>query len=109
MVRGQGKPRVSGGGTGFGSPAFGRSSPSAAGVGAFASPAGGNGLSYLAEAPDLSAVSDPNVVVAFKNVLKKDPATKAKGLQELVAHAQATPFEKDGGVEEAVLEAWVSV
>ena len=59
------------------------------------------------EPPDLSSISDANVVVSFKNLLKKDATTKAKALDDLVAYVEAHPYEQDGGAEEAVLEAWV--
>ena len=64
-------------------------------------------LSYISEPPDLAAVSDANVVVSLKNLLKKDSITKAKALDDLLLYVQAHPFEKDGGVEEPVLDAWV--
>ncbi|KAI1119542.1 hypothetical protein F5Y14DRAFT_395709 [Nemania sp. NC0429] len=75
--------------------------------GSFGSAASGINLSYLAEPPDLSAVSDANVVVSLKNLQKKDGTTKTKALEELLSFAQAHPYEQDGGVEEPVLEAWV--
>ncbi|KAI0097748.1 hypothetical protein GGR51DRAFT_540164 [Nemania sp. FL0031] len=75
--------------------------------GGFASAASGINLSYLAEPPDFSSVSDANVVVSLKNLQKKDATTKAKALEDLLAYAQAHPYEQDGGVEEPVLEAWV--
>lgn len=78
------------------------------GFGGFGTAASGTSLSYLAEPPSFSAISDPNVVVSLKNVLKKDSTTKAKALEELLAHVQAHPFEKDGGVEEGILDVWVS-
>lgn len=88
-------------GRGFGSPA-----PS--GFGGFTSNSTGSGsLSYLSEDPDLSSLSDPNIVVSFKNLLKKDTTTKSKALADLIQYTQAHPSEADGGVEEAVLEAWV--
>lgn len=85
------------------------SSRAASGVSAF----GGFGststgtLSYLTEPPNISSITDPNVVVAFKNLSKKDPTTKSKALEDLKSYVQANPFEKDGGVEEPLLEAWV--
>ncbi|GKU05040.1 e3 ubiquitin-protein ligase listerin [Fusarium langsethiae] len=79
------------------------------GFGGFGSAASGTSLSYLAEPPSFSAISDPNVVVSLKNVLKKDSTTKAKALEELLAHVQAHPFEKDGGVEEGILDVWVQI
>lgn len=66
-------------------------------------------LSYISEPPSLTSISDPNVVVSFKNLLKKDPTTKARALEDLIAHAQTRPYEADhGGVEEPILEVWVS-
>lgn len=61
-------------------------------------------LSYVAEPPNLSAISDPNVVVYFRNLSKKDSTTKAKALEDL----QAAVAGLEGPVEEGVLEAWVS-
>ena len=60
-------------------------------------------LSWIAEPPDLSGFSDPNVAVSFKNLSKKDSTTKAKALEDLQTYV--TP--PDQQVEEAVLEAWV--
>lgn len=60
-------------------------------------------LSYLAEPPSLSTVSDPNVVVLLKNILKKDSITKARALEDLVAHVQKSPED----IEDAVLDIWV--
>ncbi len=80
---------------------------SAVGLGGFGSAASSSTLSYLTEPPKLSAISDANVVVAFKNLSKKDGTTKSKALEDLRAYVQAHPFELDGGVEDAILEAWV--
>lgn len=63
-------------------------------------------LSYFIEPPDLSAISEPNVVVAFKNLLKKDGTTKSKALDDLHAYVLSLGVE-EGGVEDAILEAWV--
>ena len=84
--------------------AFGN--PSKGGFGGF-SASSGSDLSYLAEPPDFSTINDANVVVSFKNVLKKDSTTKAKGLEDLVAYVQARPFEVDGGTEDSILDIWV--
>ncbi|KAL2061873.1 hypothetical protein VTL71DRAFT_7251 [Oculimacula yallundae] len=78
-----------------------------AGFGGFGSASSGSTLSYLTEPPNLTAISDANVVVAFKNLSKKDGTTKSKALEDLRTYVQAHPFEQDGGVEDAVLEAWV--
>lgn len=74
---------------------------------AFSTASRGADLSYLAEPPNLSSISDANVVVSLKNLQKKDATTKAKALEELVTYVQAHPYERDGGIEEPILEAWV--
>ncbi|GAO16805.1 uncharacterized protein UV8b_01070 [Ustilaginoidea virens] len=66
-------------------------------------------LTYLAEPPSFTALSDPNVVVSLKNVLKKDSTTKAKGLEHLIHYALSHPFEQDGGVEEPLLHVWTRI
>lgn len=80
-----------GGGGGFGG--FGTSS-----FATYSSP-----LSYVAEPPDVSAISNANIGVAFKNLTKKDSTTKAKALEDLQTFV-SSPSEE---IEEAVLEAWV--
>lgn len=60
-------------------------------------------LSYLTTQPDLSSISDPNAVVYFRNLSKKDSTTKAKALEDLQAFVSALQQP----VEDAVLEAWV--
>lgn len=84
-----------------------RASAAAGGFGGFGSTSSASTLSYLSEPADLSSISDPNVVVAFKNMNKKDGTTKTKGLEDLREYIQDHPFEKDGGAEDAVVEAWV--
>lgn len=61
-------------------------------------------LSYIAELPDLTSISDPNIVVAFKSLSKSDGTTKTKALDVLDDYISK---QGDGGVEEPVLEAWV--
>ncbi|RYP06375.1 hypothetical protein DL765_009522 [Monosporascus sp. GIB2] len=80
----------------------------ASGFGGFSSSSGSN-LSYLAEPPDYSLISDAHVVVSLKNLQKKDATTKAKALEELVTYVQAHPYEQDGGAEEPVLDAWAQL
>lgn len=65
-------------------------------------------LSYVYEPPDLSRFSEPNVGVAFKNIQKKDGITKSKALEELQTYVSHLEADK-GGLEEAMLEAWVGV
>jgi hypothetical protein len=62
-------------------------------------------LSYYAELPNISAISNPNVVVFFRNLFKKDSTTKARALEDLQTYLDENPQD----VEDAVLEAWVSV
>lgn len=81
---------------------------SAAGFGGFGSSSSGSTLSYLTEPPNLSSINDANVVVCFKNLSKKDGTTKSKALEDLRMYIHAHPYELDGGIEEAILEAWVS-
>ncbi|CAG8978362.1 hypothetical protein HYALB_00013042 [Hymenoscyphus albidus] len=63
-------------------------------------------LSYVAELPDLSSISDPNIVVAFKSLSKADGTTKTKAL-DLLDEYISKQGDGDGGVEDPVLEAWV--
>jgi E3 ubiquitin-protein ligase listerin len=63
-------------------------------------------LSYVTELPDLNAISEPKVVVAYKNLSKKDSVTKAKALEEL---QDCLSQVGESGVENAVLEAWVGL
>lgn len=63
-------------------------------------------LSYVYEPPDLSGLSEPNIVVAFKNLQKKDATTKAKALEDLQSYVSSLDTNK-GGLEKAMLEAWV--
>lgn len=65
-------------------------------------------LSYVYEPPDLSSISEPNVVVALKNLQKKDSTTKSKALEDLQAYI-LTLAVTDGGIEDAILEAWVGL
>src|SRR5690242_12322809 len=90
------------------STAFGKSS--ATGFGGFsATTSPSSNLSYLADPPNIAALSDPQIAVSFKNLLKRDHITKSKALEDLTAYAKAQPKDKNGGVEEAVLDAWVQV
>lgn len=81
---------------------------SSTGFGGFGSSSSASALSYLAEAPNLQPISDPNVVVAFKNLSKKDATTKAKALDDLRSYVREHPFGSSNGPEDAILEAWVS-
>lgn len=88
--------------SGFGTPGFG----APRGLSSFGASRGGD-LAYVAEPPDFSSISDARVVVSFKNLLKKDSITKTKALDDFLSYVREHPYEKDGGTEEPVLEAWV--
>ena len=60
-------------------------------------------LSYVQEPPEYSSINDGNVVVAFKNLSKKDGTTKARALEDLRSYVTSS----DNQIEEAFLEAWV--
>lgn len=64
-------------------------------------------LSYVYEPPDLTNISEPNVVVAFKNLQKKDSITKAKALEDLQNFVAG--LDSRDGMEEAILEPWVGL
>ncbi|KAK0841406.1 hypothetical protein LTR03_009939 [Friedmanniomyces endolithicus] len=85
------------------------SGKAAGGFGAFSSSAFGStessALSYIQEPPDYTAINDVNVVVAFKNLSKKDSTTKAKALEDIQLHIA----EPETEVEEGFLEAWVKL
>jgi hypothetical protein len=95
--------------TAFKSQASSSRASAVAGFGGFGLTSTASPLSYLGEPANLSGINDPNVVVAFKNMGKKDGTTVAKGIEYLRAYVGDHPHEKDGGVEDAVLEAWVSL
>lgn len=63
-------------------------------------------LSYIAEPLDLSSISQPNVVVAFKNFPKKESKTKEKALS-LLKENLFGPQSGSHALEDSILEAWV--
>ncbi|OAP56555.1 hypothetical protein AYL99_09734 [Fonsecaea erecta] len=83
------------------SPAFGFSAPS---LGFQTAP---SSLSYIAEQPDLSIVSNPNLVVSLRNLGKKDSTTKAKALEELQDYI--TSLTSGDNIDSGLLEAWVNL
>ncbi|GAD98073.1 RING zinc finger protein [Paecilomyces variotii No. 5] len=90
----------------------------AGGFGAFSSSFGGfsagfssqgdgpSSLTYIAEPPDLSRISEPQLAIAFKNLLKKDDITRTKALEDLRDYL-STVENKNGTVDDGFLEAWV--
>jgi E3 ubiquitin-protein ligase listerin len=79
---------------------FGFSSPSANGFQNASS-----SLSYVAEQPDLSTISNSNLVVTLRNLGKRDSVTKSKALEELQEFVSAIPSSES--LETGLLEAWV--
>jgi len=90
--------------SGTSSPSAFTNTPSLGGVGfgvGFVS-ASSSVLSFVAEPPDLSQISDPSVAVLFKSLSKKEEVTKNKALDGLLAAVEGME-----AVEEGVLSAWV--
>ncbi|KAF3898560.1 Zinc finger, RING-CH-type [Trichophyton interdigitale] len=65
-------------------------------------------LSYVYEPPDLSQISDPQIVVTFKNLLKKDSTTKARALEDLQSHI-SNVVSSNSSLDDGLLEAWSKV
>ncbi|KAK5048652.1 hypothetical protein LTR84_005743 [Exophiala bonariae] len=82
--------------------AFGSSSSSFGFGGSFQTAP--SSLSYITEFPDLSSISDPNVIVSLRNLGKKDSTTKSKALEELQEYITSAQV-----VESGLLDAWVSL
>lgn len=73
------------------------------GFGGFATSA--TTLSYLTPPPDFSAIPQ-EVVVPFKNLLKKASTTKEKALQDILAYLQRRAADAQG-LEESVIDTYV--
>lgn len=73
------------------------------GFGGFASSS--TTLSYLTPPPDFSSVPQ-EVVVPFKNLLKKASTTKDKALQDIVAYVQSVG-SKGQIVEDQIIDTYV--
>jgi E3 ubiquitin-protein ligase listerin len=65
-------------------------------------------FSYLAELSDSSSISNPQTIVIFKNLAKKDSTTKARALEELQNTLSDIVVSK-GDLEEAIIAVWVSM
>ncbi|KAK4937210.1 hypothetical protein LTR10_022115 [Elasticomyces elasticus] len=88
------------------SAAFGSSSV------AFGSPSSGfqtaaSSLSYIAEQPHLGAISNPNLVVALRNLSKKDSTTKTKALEDVEDYVRSAKSAED--IDSGLLDAWVAL
>lgn len=64
-------------------------------------------ISYLAEQPDFTTFSNPNVIVSFKNLAKRDSTTRTKAVEEIQSHVSKLRDE-DLELEDSLMEAWVS-
>jgi hypothetical protein len=81
----------------------GRKAAHGGGFGGFATSS--TTLSYLTPPPDFSGIPQ-DVVVPFKNLLKKAGTTKEKALQDILGYVQGLP--PNGQVlEEAIIDAYV--
>ncbi|KAK5654521.1 hypothetical protein OQA88_7150 [Cercophora sp. LCS_1] len=87
----------------LGNSPFGGFNGSSAGAGAFGASRTAT-LSYITPPPDLSKIPQ-DIVVPFKNLLKKDSITKAKALDDIIAYVKGY----NGNLEEQVLEAWAQL
>ena len=81
------------------------------GFGGFSSSVSGQGrelssLTYVAEPPDLSQISDSQLAIAFKNFTKKDDVTRTKALDDIKSYV-SNVAASGGTLEEGFLEAWV--
>ena len=65
-------------------------------------------LTYIAAPPDLSRIVDQQLVIAFKNLLKKDDITRTKALEELREHISVVEGRK-GTLDDGFLDAWVCI
>ncbi|KAF2227886.1 hypothetical protein BDZ85DRAFT_188675 [Elsinoe ampelina] len=92
------KSQASSGRATFGAPSFG-------GFGSSAFDSGSSPLSHVYEPPNLTTISDANVVVQLKNLMKKDGKTKSKALEDLIAYTTTNKTE----IEEGVFTAYIKL
>ncbi|KIW66293.1 hypothetical protein PV04_08490 [Phialophora macrospora] len=85
---------------GSSSPGSGFGSPAPTGFQTTPSP-----LSYIAEQPDLSSITNGNLVVTLRNLGKKDSTTKAKALEELQDYVDS--LGSGEAIEAGLLNAWI--
>lgn len=65
-------------------------------------------LTYIAEPPDLSRITEQQLVIAFKNLQKKDEITRTKALEELRDYIFAIE-DRNGTLDDGLLNAWVHI
>ncbi|KAG8628996.1 hypothetical protein KVT40_002861 [Elsinoe batatas] len=92
------KSQASSGRATFGAPSFG-------GFGSSAFDSGSSPLSHVYEPPNLTTISDANVVVQLKNLMKKDGKTKSKALEDLIAYTTTNKAD----IEEGVFTAYIKL
>jgi hypothetical protein len=90
--------------------AFGASNFSSANMSSFGGFTGdsSSSLSYLAPLPDISKISNSAIVVTFKNLFKKDPKTKLRGLEEFTTYLTDL-IESKEPLEDPILGAWLAI
>ncbi|KAF4547461.1 E3 ubiquitin-protein ligase listerin-like protein [Elsinoe fawcettii] len=82
---------------------FGAGTAGGFGTSAFASQS--SPLSHVYEPPNFSTISDPNVVVQLKNLMKKDGKTKSRALEDLISHVTASKTD----IEEGLFTAYIKL
>ncbi|RAK97481.1 ubiquitin-protein ligase RKR1 [Aspergillus ibericus CBS 121593] len=65
-------------------------------------------LTYVAEPPDLSRISEAQLGIAFKNFLKKDEVTRTRALDDLRDHVSGVE-NRGGTLDDGFLEAWIKI
>ncbi|KAL2869352.1 ubiquitin-protein ligase RKR1 [Aspergillus lucknowensis] len=65
-------------------------------------------LTYVAEPPDLSRISEPQLAIALKNFSKKDEVTRTKALDDLRSYVSDVE-KSDGTLDDGFLEAWIRI
>ncbi|OOG00697.1 hypothetical protein ASPCADRAFT_37833 [Aspergillus carbonarius ITEM 5010] len=65
-------------------------------------------LTYVAEPPDLSRLSEAQLGIAFKNFLKKDEVTRTRALDDLRDHVAGVE-SRGGTLDDGFLEAWIKI
>ncbi|KAJ5131164.1 Zinc finger RING-CH-type [Penicillium bovifimosum] len=65
-------------------------------------------LTYIAPPPDLSRIADQQLVIAFKNLLKKDEITRMKAVEDLQDHVLSVA-ERNATLDDGFLDAWVKI
>ncbi|PYH99722.1 hypothetical protein BO71DRAFT_479401 [Aspergillus ellipticus CBS 707.79] len=65
-------------------------------------------LTYVAEPPDLSRISEAQLAIAFKNFLKKDDVTRTKALDDLRDHVSGVESRNET-LDDGFLEAWIKI